>query len=66
MRTHIHAAARWEIDGTEMIEEDERADLPSQAEWQQAANDEPIAEIVQARFDDEVRFACHGSAPGGG
>jgi hypothetical protein len=53
MRAHVHAAARGEIDRTEVIEEHERPDLPAQALRQQPAHDESVAEIVKARFDDE-------------
>jgi hypothetical protein len=46
-----------------MIEEHERADVPTQPVRQQATHDETIAEVVKARLDDEFARLRHAVDP---
>ncbi len=53
MRAYVEPAPCRQIDRADMVEEHERPDMPAQARGQYPAHGKTVAEIVQARFDQE-------------
>ena len=67
VRAHVDAAAGRELDRTELVEEDERADHAARRRRQHALHREAVAEIAGARqdlvLDEGGGWVIHGSAP---